>query len=171
MAYVSKVKVPSGTTYTIKDSTARSNATSAMKNIATIESSSTASKAYSVGDYLVHSNILYKVISAISSGETLTPYTNIVATTTGAELTAVTDSIVYRNFTVMGNGTTRVDKSVALSGYTPFVAIPTGAIGDLTAMTELYNNSISGNTATFMWQNAKASSVGIGFMVIYKKIV
>jgi hypothetical protein len=96
MANVSKFKVPNGTTYTIKDSTARSDAsaaktlaTSAMNNIATIESSSTASKTYAEGDYLVYNKILYKVISGINSGETLTPSTNIEATTTGAELTAL----------------------------------------------------------------------------------
>ena len=127
---------------------------------------------------LVKSGGVYNWTSKIGSGsltttaKTLIPAVNEVnegLTEVNEGLTEVTDSIVYRSFTVMGNGTTSADKDVALSGYTPFVAIPTGAIGDLTAMTELYNNSISGNTATFMWQSAKSSSVGIGFTVIYKK--
>ena len=127
---------------------------------------------------LVKSGGVYNWTSKIGSGsltttaKTLIPAVNEVnagLTNVAEGLTNVTDSIVYRSFTVMGNGTTSVDKSVALSGYTPFVAIPTGAIGDLTAMTELYNNSISGNTVTFMWATAKTTSAGIGFIVIYKK--
>ena len=131
-------------------------------------------------DGLVKSGGIYNWTSKIGSGaltttaQTLIPAVNEVNAglwNVTAGLTRVTDSIVYRAFTVMGNGTTSVNKDVALSGYTPFVAIPTGAIGDLTAMTELYNNSISGNTATFMWSSAKSSSAGIGFIVIYKKNV
>ena len=120
---------------------------------------------------LVKSGGVYNWTSKIGSGtlttnaKTLIPAVNEI----NAGLTNVTDSIVYRNFTVMGNGTTSVNQSVALSGYTPFVVIPTNAIGDLTAMTELYSNSISGDIATFMWQSAKSSSVGIEFTVIYKK--
>jgi hypothetical protein len=154
-------------------------------NIATIEDTAFASKSYAEGEFLTYNGQLYEVIAAIALGEALVIGTNIEAKSVSDKfvsinseietlnngLTRVTDSIVYRNFTVMGNGTTSATKSVTLSGYTPFVAIPTGAIGDLTAMTELYNNSISGNTATFMWSAAKTSSVGIGFMVIYKKNV
>lgn len=53
---------------------------------ATIESSSTASKAYSVGDYLVYDGNLYKVMTAIASGGTITPNTNVEQTTVGAEI-------------------------------------------------------------------------------------
>lgn len=53
---------------------------------ATIESSSTASKAYSVGDYLVYDGDLYKVTTAIASGGTITPNTNVEQTTVGAEI-------------------------------------------------------------------------------------
>ena len=113
---------------------------------------------------LVKSGGVYNWTSKIGSGsltttaKTLIPAVNEVnegLTEVNEGLTEVTDSIVYRSFTVMGNGTTSADKDVALSGYTPFVAIPTGAIGDLTAMTELYNNSISGNTALQqLWENS-----------------
>ena len=61
--------------------------------LATVETGTTASKTYAVGDYLVYNGILYKVISAIGSGETLTPNTNIEATTTGAELSSLNNGL------------------------------------------------------------------------------
>lgn len=69
------------------------NAKSNTSTLATVESTSTASQAYAVGDYLVYNGILYKVISAIDSGETLTPNTNIEATTAGAELTSLNNGL------------------------------------------------------------------------------
>ena len=61
--------------------------------LAPVESTSTASQAYAVGDYLVYNGILHKVISAINSGETLTPNTNIEATTAGAELISLNNGL------------------------------------------------------------------------------
>lgn len=48
-------------------------------NIATIEASTTASKAYAVGSYLVLNGQLYKVTAAIASGGTITVGTNVSA--------------------------------------------------------------------------------------------
>ncbi len=45
-----------------------------------VESTSTASKAYSIGDSVVYDGRLYKVISAINQGDTLTEGTNIEET-------------------------------------------------------------------------------------------
>ena len=61
--------------------------------LAAVESSSTASKTYSVGNYLVYNGILYRVIAAISAGQTLTPGTNISATNAGAELTSLNNGL------------------------------------------------------------------------------
>lgn len=63
-------------------------------NLATIESSTTASQAYSEGDYLVLNGQLYEVIADIASGETLTVGTNISATTVGSELTALNTGLM-----------------------------------------------------------------------------
>lgn len=57
--------------------------------LATVEATATASQAYSVGDYLVYNGQLYSVTAAIASGETITPGTNVTATTAGAELSAL----------------------------------------------------------------------------------
>lgn len=53
---------------------------------ATIEESSTASRAYKVGEYLILNNILYRVTTAIASGGTITPGTNCTQTTVGDEI-------------------------------------------------------------------------------------
>lgn len=90
------------------------NAKSNTSTLATVESTSTASQAYAVGDYLVYNGILYKVISAIDSGETLTPNTNIEATTTGAELTSLNNGLtnfiqkVTITATTSGTGAVRI---------------------------------------------------------------
>lgn len=48
-----------------------------MSNIAPIEKTSTASKAYAIGDNLIYNGILYKVDAAIAQGATLVPSGNI----------------------------------------------------------------------------------------------
>lgn len=58
-------------------------------NLAFIEDGMTASRAYSVGQFVLIGGQLYKVTSAIASGATFTPGTNVVATTVGTELTAL----------------------------------------------------------------------------------
>ena len=92
------------------------NAKSNTSTLATVESTSTASQAYSVGDYLVYNGILYKVISAINSGETLTPNTNIEATTTGAELTSLNNGLTAKDWQYVG----------LISSTSGSVTLPTG---------------------------------------------
>ena len=49
-----------------------------------------ASANYSVGSYLVQSGTLYRVTTAIATGETITPGTNCTQTTVMAELVSLT---------------------------------------------------------------------------------
>ena len=58
-------------------------------NLAYIEDGTTASRAYTVGQYVLIGGQLYKVTASIASGATFTVGTNVVATTVGAELTAL----------------------------------------------------------------------------------
>lgn len=58
-------------------------------DLATVESSSTASVSHAVGSYLVLGGVLYRVTTAIAAGETITPGTNVAATT----VTGITDGI------------------------------------------------------------------------------
>ena len=83
----------SGTLTDQTDLVAALDAKANASNLATIESSTTASQAYSEGDYLVLSGQLYEVIADIDTGETLTVGTNISATTVGSELTALNNGL------------------------------------------------------------------------------
>ena len=60
----------------------------ALSAIAPVENHK-ASANYAVGAYLVHDGTLYKVTSAIASGESIVPGTNCTATTVMAELAAI----------------------------------------------------------------------------------
>lgn len=66
--------------------------TDILGDLADVEASTKASRAYSVGEYLVYNNLLYKVTEAITSGGTITPGTNASQTTVGDELC---HSVVY----------------------------------------------------------------------------
>lgn len=68
-------------------------------NLATIETTSAASKTYYRGDYLVYNGQLYKVTEAsISAGQTLTPGTNISAVAL-AETTIGNSALPYMDIT------------------------------------------------------------------------
>lgn len=57
--------------------------------LAPVESSGTASRSYAVGDLLVYNYQLYKVVSQIAAGGSLTPGTNIVPDTIEDELSGI----------------------------------------------------------------------------------
>lgn len=54
--------------------------------LATVESGTTASRAYAVGEYFCLNGLLYRVTTAISSGGTFTPGTNCESTTVATEI-------------------------------------------------------------------------------------
>lgn len=99
-------------------------------NIATIETSSTASRAYSIGEHLIYGGQLYTVTAAIVSGGTLTVGTNIEASKLADELTSSisahsgdiatieTTNTASRNYTVgklimLGNQLYRTTAAIA----------------------------------------------------------
>lgn len=55
-------------------------------NFAHYESTTTASKAYAIGEYLTYNGYLYRVTTAISSDGTITPGTNVTQTNVGDEI-------------------------------------------------------------------------------------
>lgn len=71
-------------------------------DIATVQTSATASKAYSVGEYLVLNGQLYRVTSAIANGGTITPGTNVSSTTVGAQISLLNDNLTQTRALVMG---------------------------------------------------------------------
>jgi hypothetical protein len=68
--------------------------------IAGVEETSTASKAYAVNEYLVYDSKLYRVRTAIASGGTLVPGTNLTEVTVGGE---IHDHLVIPNGSTNGN--------------------------------------------------------------------
>lgn len=87
------IKYTDGTTstYTVNNS----DSVSLQRQIvpsAAVESSATASQAYSAGDYVVVNGILRKVKSAIAKGNAISD-SNSTATTVGGELATIGDSV------------------------------------------------------------------------------
>lgn len=62
-------------------------------DIATVQTSNTATRNFAVGEYIVYNGIMYKVTTAIASGGTLTPGTNLTAANIGAQLKSLNDSL------------------------------------------------------------------------------
>lgn len=62
-------------------------------NIATVETGTTATKAYVAGEYVVVGGQLYMVTAAIANGGTFTPGTNVTATSVGDRLQSIETSV------------------------------------------------------------------------------
>lgn len=82
MSYIEKVSV-GGTQYDLVD-----------KNVASIEATNIASKAYAAGEYLVVGGQLCKAIAAIAQNDSLVLNTNIESTLVGDELQSLSNEIV-----------------------------------------------------------------------------
>lgn len=99
---------------TLSDQTDLQNALNAKANtstLATVESSSSASKAYAEGDYLVYNGQLYKVTAEIVVGDTLTVGTNIESTTVGSQLSELSE-MHYRNYEALETEYATVNASI-----------------------------------------------------------
>ena len=99
---------------------------------ASIEIGETASKAYSVDDFLVKNGSLYKVTKAIVKNDTLTVGTNIAITTVGSELSSIksnsTDKWTFKKLTGTDNN----------------VTVPSGVKEFYLSGVNNYNNSLDG---------------------------
>ena len=76
------------TTWQVEASIDPNNPFSTEQQIAFVETGTTASRAYTVGEYFCWQGLLYRVTAAISSGAAFTPGTNCTAQTVGEALTA-----------------------------------------------------------------------------------
>lgn len=99
-------------------------------DLASVEESTTASKDYAVGEYLVLEGVLYEVTAEISSGATITPNTNVIATTVAAELEKKADTDGnYPNMTV-GNAEQLV-ATVGVEDKVPYLFRTSGGSADI----------------------------------------
>lgn len=73
------------TTFTVTNAD-NSKINAVLADIATVQNTTTASKNYAVGEFLILNGQLYKVTSAIATGATIIVGSNVVATTVEAEL-------------------------------------------------------------------------------------
>lgn len=133
--------------------------TNAGNNLATIEHSTTASKAYAVGDYLVLNGILYKVTTAIASGGTITVDTNVTAAAAGDDIAAITTKI---GNTSMGTTANTITGAIAehesdISGLNSNL---NDRVGTMVSIDRARIASSSGN-ATKAY--ARASAVGAAY--------
>ena len=126
--------------------------------VATVESSTTASKAYAIGDLLIYNETLYKVTSSISSGGTITIGTNVSATTVEsliankqATLVSGTNIKTVNNTSLLGSGNVSVQPTIT-GGATTITA------NNLTASKALVSNS-SGKVAV-----SSVSSTELGYL-------
>ena len=120
------------------------NTKSNNSNLATVESGTTASQAYTVGDYLVYNGQLCKVISAIAQGDTLTVGTNIEVTTSGGEFKKINsdlDNKANKSWQLIGSaiGSGTVDLSTILPNANEILIV---------SHTLVNNNQVLWNTIT-----------------------
>lgn len=80
-----------------------------MGTYATVEETTTASRAYKVGEHLILNNNLYRVTTAIASGGTITPGTNCVQTTVGDEI--ANSRLWFKNVPVIATNGSIIDLS------------------------------------------------------------
>ena len=90
--------------------------------ITTVEASATASRNYAVGDYLILNGTLYAVTAAIASGSTITPGTNVTATTVMEPSRVAPDGRAsYNHFGVCSTAAGTQAKTVTVPGVTELV--------------------------------------------------
>jgi len=107
-------------------------------NLAPIEVTTTASRSYLVGDYLMLQGKFYKVISAIAIGDTLTVGTNIQSTNVGDEIVEVNDVISYStNEHKVGkwiDGSDLYEKTFSIKNPSSGISSVATLVGEIVAM-------------------------------------
>ena len=107
----------------------------ANQSLAPIESTSTATRNYSIGQQFVYNGLLYEATAAIASGGTITPGSNCARTTVAEELSALNDSlttvqVVAANTTYISNNwlsLVKIGRIVNISGrFTVATQKPSG---------------------------------------------
>ena len=101
-------------------------------NLAPIEETSTASRAYEYGSHVIYNGLYYVVTQAISQGGTLSPGFNMTQVSVGSEEQAITEAQFNVEYNLI-NKTTVINKN---------------ASGDTTSIVETGSNAVA--TTTFV---------------------
>lgn len=78
----------------------------------------TSTRAYTIGDYFIYNDVLYKATAAIAIGDSIVPNTNCEATNVDTEITQL-NSDIKANKLADGTGSTLADKLQSLVSYLP----------------------------------------------------
>lgn len=103
-----------------------------------VETSTTSAHAYSVDDYFIYNDVLYKVTAPIAIGDSIVVNTNCVATNVAAEIT--------NNKDLWKQSTTWIDATETTSGEVRTKAIPAGK--------KVVNARLRNNSNGFSWSFA-----------------
>lgn len=145
-------------------------------NLATIEPTTTASKAYAVGDYFVYSGQLYKVTTAIASGGTIVTSgvsANVEATTVADELGGGSQSPIAIletiNFTL---NTGKQNKSQSIpyhEGYIPVGIMQSSGFGYKAMIYGMEIQYATSDNPWFGWfiENNDSSSHTVYVKILY----
>ena len=110
---------------------------------ASIEMGATASKAYSVGDFLVKNGVLYKVTNAIAQGDALTVGTNIAMTTVVNELSGKPNKSFEEIATATKDGNVTTTKPLSeFNGFMFMLTIDSGPYHNLVLQTTFVTREI-----------------------------
>jgi hypothetical protein len=153
-------------------STADSTDTYANKSLATeqqlayVESGTTASRAYAVGEYFCRNGLLYRAKTAISSGGTFTPETNCEQVTNGGFNELLTKATVVSGTTGASSETITIP-----SGRFMIVHATRGDTSYTFAMAFRYNNwQLVGTNTAGVTINASTGQLTFMNYTIYKII-
>ena len=136
---------------------------SILSAIAPLEADYTASRAYSVGEFLFVGTKFYKVKSAIGSGGTITPGTNVIQTTVAEQLMSLTLHIATEPQNKTAAANTTVEFVVEAGGgrapytYKWYYRNPNYSTGD--------NFAASSNVTNTYSVNVKSTTHSQGFFV------
>lgn len=123
--------------------------------IAPVEASSVASQSYAVGRHLILNKILYRVIQAISPGQTITPGTNVTTSNSVEEqIEDANSSISTINSNITTINSNKANQTVIATRQANLTASRAYAIGEQF----IYNNTLYRATAAI----AKNATITIG---------
>ena len=118
----------------------------AQKAFGSLEETSVASKAYAVGELLMFDGTLYKVTDAINLGATLTPGTNIKATSVSEEVGGIVTGTLKAGDTSITISNSRIKENSVIDPYTSVYGVNPAAIsvvdGSVTLTFETQANDV-----------------------------
>lgn len=136
-------------------------------SVATVEVSPAVAN-HAVGDFILYGGQLYSVTAAISVGETLTPGTNISATSAGSELTSLKSGLTTvsnREYVITQWVNFTYYNSTALAGTYTAPTVPSGYSYRLMSVSNIFNNDPVGVkfSGAFLRTGTTIRALGSGF--------